>query len=151
VYDPLREELFVAERGIGATLNDTPIHVSATPTLSGALLATGFPYDRRQRAGFYLGFYERFLVHSQGIRRAGSAALDLCYVGCGRLDGFWEWQLGPWDTAAGALIVREAGGTVSDFHGAPFAIGGAQTLASNGRVHGEMLQLMTALLGDDHG
>jgi myo-inositol-1(or 4)-monophosphatase len=144
VNDPLRQELFVARRGAGATLNGTPIRVSSTPVLDQGLLATGFPYDRRERAPFYLRFYERFLTRSQGIRRGGSAALDLCYVACGHLDGFWEWHLQPWDTAAGILIVEEAGGMISDFRGHPFRLGGHAILASNGHLHPEM----TAVLGE---
>jgi myo-inositol-1(or 4)-monophosphatase len=150
VYDPLRDELFLAERDRGATLNGAPIHVSDTRVLDRALLATGFPYDRREHPGFYLGFSERFLARSQDIRRSGSAALDLCYVGCGRLDGFWEWKLHPWDTAAGSLIVREGGGTVSDFRGAAHRLGGEQTLASNGHVHAEMVDVLTGLLPGSH-
>ena len=102
----------------------------------------GFPYDRRSKAGFYLGFFQDFMERAQGLRRAESAATDLCWVACGRLDGFWEWKLHPWDTAAGALIVREAGGTVSDFRGGPFDPHGEQTLASNGLVHDAMVRVL---------
>lgn len=149
VYDPLRNEQFVAARGAGASLNGLPIRVSETPTLDQALLATGFPYDRRQRASFYARYLERFLASAQCIRRGGCAALDLCYVGCGRLDGFWEWNLKPWDTAAGTLIVAEAGGRVSDFGGGPFSPHGSQVLASNARIHTEMLDQLRALLAGD--
>ncbi|MGH8005690.1 MAG: inositol monophosphatase family protein [Candidatus Binatia bacterium] len=142
VYDPLRDEIFCARQGKGATLNGAPTHVSHTPTLEHSLLLTGFPYDRRQRSEFYLRFYQAFMVRTQGIRRTGSAALDLCYVACGRADGFWEWRLHPWDTAAGALIVEEAGGKMSNFSGGPFDIGGEQTLASNGSLHQEMVGVL---------
>ena len=146
VHDPLRDEQFAAARGAGATLNGQPIRVSDTPTLDRALLATGFPYDRRERAAFYVRHLERFLSRGQCIRRSGCAALDLCYVGCGRLDGFWEWNLKPWDTAAGALIVTESGGRISDFAGGRFSPHGAQALASNARIHDEMLAEMQHLL-----
>jgi myo-inositol-1(or 4)-monophosphatase len=114
VLDPLRDELFAAVQGGGATLNGEPIHVSAVAELEQALLATGLPYDRRARLDFYLEFIKVAVRQAQGIRRAGSAALDLCYLACGRFDAYWEWKLGPWDHAAGALIVREAGGWVTD-------------------------------------
>ena len=146
VHDPLRDETFVAERGRGATLNGVPIQCSSTDDLEHALLATGFPYDRRQHLEFYLSFVGDFIRRSQGIRRNGSAALDLCYVACGRLDGFWEWKLHPWDTAAGALIVQESRGTVSDFAGDRFDLFGQQTLASNGRVHAAMVEVLTSRL-----
>ena len=146
VHDPIRDETFVAERGNGARLNDDPITVSSTPDLESALLATGFPYDRRTHLDFYLGFAADFIKRAQGVRRNGSAALDLCYVACGRLDGFWEWKLRPWDTAAGALIVREARGAVSDFRGGAFDLFGEQTLASNGLLHADMTGILTARL-----
>jgi len=142
VYDPLREECFRAARGEGAFLNENRIRTSRVEELDKALLATGFPYDRRDRAAFYLAFFKAFLVRSQGIRRNGAASLDLCYLACGRIDGFWELKLRPWDTAAASLIVREAGGTVSDFSGKEFSIRGDETLASNGLIHGEMLRLV---------
>lgn len=146
VYDPLREETFYASRGNGATLNEKPIHVSPVPSLDHALVLTGFPYDRRKRSEFYLGFYQAFMVRTQGVRRCGSAALDLCYVACGRADLFWEWRLHPWDTAAGSLIVAEAGGQMSDFSGAPFDIHGEQTLASNGLLHQEAMAVLQRVL-----
>jgi myo-inositol-1(or 4)-monophosphatase len=146
VCDPLRDETFVAHRGGGATLNGEPIRVSVADDLDHALLATGLPYDRRTHVDFYLSFMADFIRRTRDVRRAGSAALDLCYVACGRFDGFWEWKLRPWDTAAGALIVREAGGAVSDFHGGPFDLYGEQTLASNGRVHAAMTEVLTARL-----
>lgn len=142
VYEPTRRELFAARRGRGATLNDKPIHVSAADDIGRALLGTGFPYDRREHVDFYLGFVADFMCCAQGIRRAGAASLDLCYIACGRLDGFWEWKLSPWDTAAGSLIVREAGGTITDFSGGAFDLFGQQTLASNGRIHPAMINVL---------
>ncbi len=144
VHDPLREETFAAMRGGGARLNGAPIEVSSRADLDRALLATGFPPDRRQRAGFYLAFLEQALERGQCVRRAGSAALDLCWVACGRIDAFWEWKLHPWDTAAGQLIVEEAGGRVTDFAGGPHRLTGEQTAASNGHLHEALL----AALGD---
>jgi myo-inositol-1(or 4)-monophosphatase len=146
VHDPIRDETFVAHHGGGARLNDEPIAVSSTAALNDALLATGFPYDRREHGEFYLGFFGDFMQRSQGIRRNGSAALDLCYVACGRLDGFWEWKLRPWDTAAGVLIVRESGGVVTNFQGGPFDLFAEQTLASNGRLHDAMATVLTTRL-----
>jgi myo-inositol-1(or 4)-monophosphatase len=148
VYDPLRRECFRAVAGQGATLNGTPIRVSAGDQLDKALLATGFPYDRRQHADEYLAFFRAFLTRCQGIRRAGSAALDLCYVASGRIDGFWELKLKPWDVAAGALIIAEAGGALSDFSGKPFSIFGNETLASNGIIHNEMIGVTTRLINE---
>jgi myo-inositol-1(or 4)-monophosphatase len=142
VHDPVRDETWFAQRGRGATLNGAPIAVSAVSDLGEALLATGFPYDRRTRTDFYLGSFADFMQRACDVRRAGSAALDLCYVACGRCDGFWEWRLQPWDTAAASLIVREAGGTVSDFRGAAFDVYGEQTLASNSRLHAAMLAVL---------
>ena len=141
VYDPIGDECFRAVQGQGATLNQAPIRSSAISELDKSLLATGFPYDRRENADFYLTFFKAFLTRSQGIRRNGSAALDLCYVACGRLDGFWELKLKPWDTAAGALIVKEAGGRLSDFAGKSFSIWGNETMASNGLIHDEMVRI----------
>ncbi len=146
VYDPVREELFSARRGSGARMNDRRLEVSATPDLGSALLASGFPYDRRQHADYYLSFFKGFMMRTQGVRRAGSAALDLCWVAAGRVDGFWEWKLKPWDTAAGALIVEEAGGQISDFEGNRFDPFAEQTLASNGRIHQQMIDVLRPLL-----
>lgn len=145
VADPLRGETFAARRGDGATLNGHPIHVSGIARLDQALLATGTPYDRRERADFYLERIKAFMLRAQGIRRAGSAALDLCYVACGRVDAYWEWRLAPWDHAAGALVVREAGGTVSDATGAPFDLFGDSTVASNGLLHAAMVDVLRAV------
>jgi myo-inositol-1(or 4)-monophosphatase len=144
VYDPLRGECFKAVKGEGATLNNGSIRISGVKELDKALLATGFPYDQRERADFYLSFFKAFMTRSQGIRRNGSAALDLCYVACGRIDGFWELKLRPWDTAAGALIVEEAGGRLSDLSGNRFSIWGEETLASNGAIHDEMVNAALA-------
>jgi myo-inositol-1(or 4)-monophosphatase len=146
VYDPLRDELFCATRGDGATLNGRPIRVSPTPQLDQSLVLTGFPYDRRKRSEYYLRFYQAFMLRTQGVRRCGSAALDLCYVASGRADAFWEWRLHPWDTAAGSLIVEEAGGKMSDFSGQLFDIAGEQTLASNGQVHAEMVEVLQGVM-----
>ena len=147
IYDPLRRECFRAVKGQGAALNGTPIRVSAVRELDKALLGTGFPYDRRENADFYLNFFKAFLTRCQGIRRNGSAALDLCYVAGGRLDGFWELKLKPWDIAAGALIVAEAGGSVSDFSGRAFSIYGTETLASNGTIHDEIVHVLQRAAG----
>ncbi|HXG53367.1 MAG TPA: inositol monophosphatase family protein [candidate division Zixibacteria bacterium] len=147
VYDPLRRECFRAAKGHGATLNGSTIRISSTPELDKSLLATGFPYDRREHPDFYLAYFKAFMVRSQGVRRDGSAALDLCYVACGRLDGFWEMKLQPWDTAAGSLIVTEAGGRISDFSGGRFSLWGSETLASNGTIHDEMVAVASTVSG----
>ncbi|HET7873442.1 MAG TPA: inositol monophosphatase family protein [Terriglobales bacterium] len=139
VYDPTRDEIFAAAKGSGARLNDRPIHVSETPRLAEALIATGFPSHKRHKNP-NIHFYHQLTLRSHGVRRAGSAALDLCYVACGRYDAFWEFNLNPWDTAAGVLLVEEAGGTVSDFSGGPFAIASRQVLASNTLLHSELLR-----------
>jgi myo-inositol-1(or 4)-monophosphatase len=149
VYDSFREELFWAEKGRGAFLvsgrTTRRLKVSATRRLKGSLLLTGFPYDRRERMDLYMSYVKAFMMKIQGIRRAGAAALDLCWVACGRVDGYWEWRLKPWDVAAGQLIVTEAGGRMSDFSGERFGIYGEQTLASNSWVHDEMLRVMRKL------
>lgn len=142
VHDPLREETFVATRGAGARLNGTPIRVSDVGTLGRSLVGSGFPYDVRERVDFYEAFWREALRRTQGVRRVGSAALDLCYVACGRLDAFWEWNLRAWDVAAGCLIVEEAGGRVSDFAGAPHRLTEGRTAASNGYVHDELLRMI---------
>jgi myo-inositol-1(or 4)-monophosphatase len=145
VFDALRKELFTARRGKGARLNDKPMRVSKANTLATALLATGFPYDRRERRRFYLAFWEDMMTRVEGVRRAGSAALDLASVACGRLDGFWEFGLKPWDIAAGSLLVEEAGGKVTNMDGTPLNLAGAQLLASNRRLHHEMVQVLRAI------
>jgi myo-inositol-1(or 4)-monophosphatase len=139
VYDPTRDELFSAERGRGAQLNGEAIHVSKTAALKEGLLATGFPsHKRHKNPNIY--FYHQITLHSHGVRRAGSAALDLCNVASGRFDGFWEFNLNPWDTAAGVLIVEEAGGRVTRFDGSAFEIDSRETLASNGLIHDALLR-----------
>jgi len=138
IYDPTRDELFTAEQGRGAWLNGKPIHASHTPELAEALLATGFP-SRKRHASPNIHFYQEFTLRSHGVRRAGSAALDLAYVACGRMDGFWEFNLNPWDTAAGILLVIEAGGRVTDFSGKAFRLDSREILASNGKIHAELL------------
>jgi myo-inositol-1(or 4)-monophosphatase len=138
VYDPTRDEMFAAEFGGGARLNDTVIHVSATPTLGECLIATGFPSQKRHKnPNIY--FYHQLTLRTHGVRRAGSAALDLCNVASGRFDGFWEFNLNPWDTAAGVLIAEEAGATVTDFSGGEFQIASRETVATNGLVHDALL------------
>jgi len=134
IYDPTRDELFVAEKGRGAHLNGQPIHVSKTANLAECLVATGFPSHKRHKNP-NIFFYHQITLRTHGVRRAGSAALDLCCVASGRFDGFWEFNLNPWDTAAGVLIVEEAGGKVTDFSGCPFELNSRETLASNGLVH----------------
>jgi myo-inositol-1(or 4)-monophosphatase len=138
VYDPTRDEMFAAGLGGGARLNDKAIHVSATPNLGECLIATGFPSQKRHKnPNIY--FYHQLTLRTHGVRRAGSAALDLCNVASGRFDGFWEFNLNPWDTAAGVLIVEEAGGKVTDFSGGEFQLASHETLASNGLVHDALL------------
>jgi myo-inositol-1(or 4)-monophosphatase len=138
IYDPTRDELFAAEQGSGAFLNQQRIRVSQIANLAESLVATGFPSHKRHKNP-NIFFYHQITLHTHGVRRAGSAALDLCYVACGRLDGFWEFNLNPWDTAAGVLMVQEAGGRVTDFKGGPFQLDSRETLASNGLVHGALL------------
>ena len=142
VYDPSRNELFEGEKEKGAHLNGRRIHVSSTPNLSQSLLATGFPYDLRESPVNNFDHFQNFAMRTHAVRRAGSAALDLCYVSAGRFDGFWEMKLGPWDLAAGILIVREAGGKVTDFQGHPIHLDGKQVLASNGKIHAEMIKTL---------
>ena len=142
VYDPVRDEMFAAARGLGATLDGKPIHVSAIARIEDALLVTGFPYSVREHPQTIMPLFEAFLVRAQGVRRDGSAALNLCYLACGRFDGFWERHLSAWDMAAGVLIVREAGGTVTRFDRSGFELDRREILASNSRVHDEMAQLI---------
>jgi myo-inositol-1(or 4)-monophosphatase len=144
VYDPTRDEMFSASLGGGALLNDQPIHVSTTPRLAESLVATGFPsHKRHKNPNIY--FYHQLTLRSHGVRRAGSAALDLCNVACGRFDGFWEFNLNPWDTAAGVLIVEEAGGRVTDFSGGAFQLASRETLASNRLIHDELISEFHAI------
>jgi myo-inositol-1(or 4)-monophosphatase len=142
VYDPMRNELFSAQKGDGAFLNGKQIRVSSADTLIKSLLATGFPYDRKVSEKNNLVYFHDLLMASQEVRRDGSAALDLCSVACGRFDGFWELKLKPWDVAAGSLIAREAGGSVSDLSGSAFSIHDDEILASNGRIHGQMVEIL---------
>jgi len=140
IYNPVTTEIFTAIRGGGAFRNGTPIHVSPTQKLSGSLLGTGFPTHKRvQNPNIH--YYWQFTLRSHGVRRAGAAALDLCSVACGHFDGFWEFGLKSWDTAAGTLLVREAGGMVTNFSGEPFHPGDFECLASNGFIHEEMREL----------
>jgi myo-inositol-1(or 4)-monophosphatase len=140
IYDPLRDELFTAERGVGARFNGRPMHVSKTRDMAESLIATGFP-SRKRHDNPNAHFYHEFTLRSHGVRRAGSAALDLAYVACGRLDAFWEFNLNPWDTSAGMLLVEEAGGRVTNFSGGKFLLDSREVLASNGLVHEEFVSL----------
>jgi myo-inositol-1(or 4)-monophosphatase len=142
VYDPMRDELFSARKGSGAVLNGKKIRVSGIDTLIKSLLATGFPYDRKVSEKNNMDYFHDLLMASQEVRRDGSAALDLCYVASGRFDGFWELKLKPWDVAAGSLIVAEAGGMVSDLSGNAFALHAEEILASNGQIHGPMMETL---------
>jgi myo-inositol-1(or 4)-monophosphatase len=142
VYDPTREEMFTALKGGGAFLNEGTIKVSSVDDLDKSLVATGFPYDLRVSEVNNISHFNNFATRVQAIRRCGSAAMDLCYVACGRFDGFWELKLKPWDMAAGALIVEEAGGQISDFLGKEFHIFSAEILASNGLIHAQMIDVL---------
>jgi len=139
VYDPTRDELFTAAQGSGAKLDGQPIRVSKTATLKECLVATGFPSQKRHKNP-NIHFYHQITLRTHGVRRAGSAALDLCNVACGRFDGFWEFNLNPWDTAAGVLIVEQAGGKASRFDGSEFELNSRETLASNGLVHDSLVR-----------
>jgi myo-inositol-1(or 4)-monophosphatase len=140
IYDPMRDELYSAERGHGAWLNGKPMHVSRIPDLAESLVSTGFP-SRKRHDSPNIHFYQEFTLRSHGVRRAGSAALDLAFIACGRLEAFWEFNLNPWDTAAGFLLVEEAGGLVTDFAGEAFQLNSKEVLASNGLIHAEMVEL----------
>jgi len=143
VYDPIREEIFAAEKGKGATLNGVPIGVSGAPSLKESLLATGFAYNvQEQGRPDNLDNFANFIKTALAVRRPGAAAIDLAYVACARLDGFWELYLKPWDMAAGVLLIREAGGTVTSFDGSPFNLYGDEILASNGKIHEEMIDVL---------
>jgi len=161
VYDPVPDELFLAEKEKGATLNGRKISISKIDKLDKSLLATGFPYDRREKADEYLKLYREFMVNSQGVRRDGAAALNLCYTANGRFDGFWEEKLAPWDVAAGSLIVTEAGGKVTDFKGNRLDIyenlpanrltaqgvwQAGEILASNGKIHRELEEILAKII-----
>jgi myo-inositol-1(or 4)-monophosphatase len=142
VYDPSRDELFVGERGRGATLNDAPIRVSATKSLGESLLVTGFPYNIRDTPDTNLPEYATFSVRARAVRRLGSAVIDLAYVACGRFDGFWELRLGAWDVAAGSVLVEEAGGTVTGIDGRPLDLDAPTLVATNGLVQQAVLDVL---------
>ena len=142
IYDPNRKELFTAERGGGAFLNGARLRVSSADQLVDALLVTGFPYDVHSRVEQVVGLFGAFVGQARAVRRLGSAAIDLCWVAAGRMDGFWEADLKPWDVAGGALVVAEAGGRVTGTDGAPFTSRGGHVLASNGRIHDAMLDVI---------
>ncbi|HEY7521724.1 MAG TPA: inositol monophosphatase family protein [Methylomirabilota bacterium] len=145
VYDPSRDEMFVGERGAGATLNDTPIKVSATSTVGAGLLVTGFPYNIRETADTNLPEYAAFSLRARAVRRLGSAVIDLAYVACGRFDAYWELRLGAWDVAAGAVLVEEAGGRITGIDGRVLDVDAPTLLATNGRVHDEMLRALAEI------
>lgn len=138
VYEPFHDELFWAERGKGSVLNGKKIRVSRVGKLSEALLVTGFAYDVLEEMDRYLAYFKAFMARTQGVRRLGSAALDLCYVASGRLDGYWEYHLKPWDMAAGQLVLKEAGGRITQVDGSPFSVYGPSLLATNTLIHKEM-------------
>jgi myo-inositol-1(or 4)-monophosphatase len=140
IYDPMRDELYSAELGKGAFLNGKPMHVSPAPDLGESLVATGFP-SRKRHDSPNIHFYQEFTLRSHGVRRAGSAALDLAYIAAGRYEAFWEFNLNPWDTAAGILLVEEAGGKVTDFSGNHYRLDSREVLASNGLIHDELVGL----------
>ena len=142
IFDPNRQELFTAERGGGAFVNGQRLRVSTADALVDALLVTGFPYDVHHRVDEIVGLFGAFVGQARAVRRLGSAAIDLCYVAAGRMDGFWEQDLKPWDVAAGALIVEEAGGRVTNLKGDGFSSRSPEVLASNGRLHAAMLTLI---------
>ncbi|HET9362349.1 MAG TPA: inositol monophosphatase family protein [Vicinamibacterales bacterium] len=147
IYDPTRKELFTAERGEGAYVNGTRLHVSDTAGLGDSLLVTGFPYDVHERLHDLVPLFGAYLGRARAVRRLGSAALDLCYIAAGRFDGFWEQRLKPWDVAAGGLIVTEAGGRVTGMDGTRFDPAAGHLVASNGRIHDEMLGVIATHQG----
>ena len=142
IYDPTRKELFTAERDGGAQLNGHPIQVSGADALVDAVLVTGFPYDVHQRVAEIVGLFGAFVGKARAVRRLGSAAIDLCYVAAGRIDGFWESDLKPWDIAGGALIVEEAGGRITNYDGEAFSSRGRQVVASNSRLHSQLVAVI---------
>lgn len=149
VYDPLNRELFAAERGAGARLNGAPIRVSKAEVLNDSLVATGFP-SRKRHQNVNIHFYYQVAMVTHGVRRSGSAAIDLAYTACGRLEAFWEFGLQPWDMAAGTLLVEEAGGTASGMRGEPLDVNGRYVLADNGLIHREMLALFDEVFRGDY-
>lgn len=148
IYDPLRDELFTAEKGRGAYLNGARMSVSRTGDLGEALVATGFP-SRKRHDNPNIHFYQQFTLRSHGVRRAGSAALDLAYTACGRLDAYWEFNLNPWDTSAGALLVTESGGTMTGYDGSPFQLNSREVLATNGLLLDPMLNIFRAMFAGE--
>jgi myo-inositol-1(or 4)-monophosphatase len=144
IFDPVHNEMFYAERGCGAFLNGSPIHVSKVSKIESSLTATGFP-SRKRHLNVNIHFYYQVAMLSHGVRRAGAAALDLAYVACGRLDAFWEFSLNPWDMAAGILLIQEAGGTCSDMRGGPANLRGPQLLTDNGLLHQPMVELFAEI------
>jgi len=142
VLNPLTKELFLAMEGVGAYLNGRPIGVSGVADIQNALLVTGFPYDSKSTMALLMHRFQRCLRAAQGVRRLGSAALDLCYVACGRFEAFWEQNLAPWDTAAGVVIARQAGARITNFSDGSYSINGNEILATNGLVHQELLALL---------
>lgn len=148
VYDPLREELFTAARGRGAQINDRKLRVTNLPSLEGALIGTGFPYRDQRHLDTYLDMFKAMTLATAGLRRPGSAALDLAYVAAGRTDGFWELGLSPWDCAAGALLILEAGGAITDLAGGSNYLDTGNMIAGNPKVHRAMLDLLNPFLND---
>jgi myo-inositol-1(or 4)-monophosphatase len=142
VYDPCRDEMFSGARGLGSFVNGNRLRVSEVSKVGNALLLTGFPYGVREKVRLAMTHFEAFVLESQAVRRGGSAALDLCYTAMGRCDGFWELDLHPWDTAAGRVILEEAGGRVTDYKGNPFSVYMREIIASNGKIHGEMMRVL---------
>ena len=142
VYDPCRDEMFSGARGLGSFVNGNRLRVSEVSKVGNALLLTGFPYGVREKVRLAMTHFEAFVIESQAVRRGGSAALDLCYTAMGRCDGFWELDLHPWDTAAGRVILEEAGGRVSDYTGNPFSVYMREIIASNGKIHEEMIDVL---------
>jgi len=142
VYDPVRDEMFAAAAGHGATRNGAAIRVSSIADPEAALLVTGFPYDVREHPERHVPLFQEFLLRAQGVRRDGSAALNLCYVAMGRFDGMWEGNLSPWDVAAGSLIVREAGGVVTGYDGEPFRLDGRRIVTANPALHAKLLAVV---------
>jgi myo-inositol-1(or 4)-monophosphatase len=149
IFDPSRDELFTCEKGSGAFLNGARIRVSRTAKLDDSLFSTGFP-SRRRHLSVNIHFYHQLAMASHGVRRGGAAALDLAYVACGRLDGFWEFGLSPWDMAAGKLLVSEAGGTVRDMHDAAHQLSSAHIMADNGLIHGEVVELFSRIFRGEY-
>jgi myo-inositol-1(or 4)-monophosphatase len=149
VYDPLNRELFAAERGAGARLNGAPIHVSKAPTLNESLVSTGFP-SRRRHQNVNIHFYYQLAMLTHGVRRSGSAAIDLAYTACGRIEAFWEFGLNSWDMAAGTLLVEEAGGRVSGMRGEALDLHGKYLLADNGLIHAEIVALFAEIFRGEY-